>query len=126
MPPWEEEVMVLMMKQSQCLNLDRSKENVPIPAGRAAPPHMELCHEHIPKGECDSRAGKASRAPGCAAAVGKECCVFGLSLLAQPQLPDVPAQLPAAVEVEVGFGKGELKSQTPSTPLQSSVNFGIS
>lgn len=31
-PPWEEGVRVVMMKQSQCLNLERSKEHIPIPA----------------------------------------------------------------------------------------------
>lgn len=34
-PPCEDGVMVGMMKQSQCLNVERSKENIPIPGGRA-------------------------------------------------------------------------------------------
>lgn len=34
--PGKDRVMVAMIKQSQCLNLERSKENVATPAGRAA------------------------------------------------------------------------------------------
>lgn len=101
-PPWEEGVMVLMMKQSQCVNLERPKENIPIPAGRAAAPHVEPCHEHIPEAEHDTRAGKASRAPGWCQLlwVRSAVCLASACWLSHSSLP-FPPQLPAAAEAEL-------------------------
>lgn len=67
--PCEHGVMVGMMKQSQCLHLERSKENIPIPAGRAGTAQWLLQHHlmwssamsTIPKAlPTDTRIGKAS------------------------------------------------------------------
>lgn len=59
---WEHGVMVAMVKQSQCLNLERSKENVPIPAGRAATAQWLLQH-HLMWSSAMSTIPKAEHVP---------------------------------------------------------------